>query len=101
MKEITPQELKALIDEKKDFQLIDIRDKVEKNKLDMGGELIEMGRIPGNLDKINDDKQVILYCKSGVRSAKVVAFVEEKKGHKQIYSLKGGILAWKKEIKDD
>ena len=98
MKEITPQQLKVLIDGKKDFQLIDVREKFEKDKSDIGGELLQMNRIPGNLDKINDDKQVILYCKSGVRSAKVVKFVEEKKNHKQIYNLKGGIVAWMKEI---
>jgi adenylyltransferase/sulfurtransferase len=100
MKEITPQQLKVLIENKEEFQLIDVREQSEKDKQDIGGELLQMNRVPGNLDKINDDKPVIFYCKSGVRSAKVANFVEMQKDNKQIYSLKGGILAWKKEIKD-
>ena len=64
MKEITPSELKQLIDEKKDFQLIDVREEYEFDEANINGELIPMGEIMDNLEKISKDKtwRVRLAC---------------------------------------
>ena len=53
MKEITPSELKQLIDEKKDFQLIDVREEYEFDEVNIKGELIPMGEVMDNVDKIS------------------------------------------------
>jgi len=45
MKEITAQELKAKIDNKEDFQLIDVREEHEHEGANIGGELIPVGTI--------------------------------------------------------
>lgn len=47
--------------------------------------------IANDLDK---EKPVYIYCRSGMRSAKAGKILEEM-GFKEIYDLKGGILAWK------
>ena len=48
--------------------------------------------------KIASDKNVVVHCRSGVRSAKAIQALEKKYGFKNLYNLKGGILAWASEI---
>jgi len=98
VKEITVQELKFLFDDKKDFQLIDVREKFERDIANIGGKLIPLGKIQFQLTKIEKDKQVVIYCRSGRRSAEAVKLLEEATGHVKLYNLKGGILAWSAEI---
>lgn len=98
MKEITVQELKKLKDEKADFQLIDVREPHEADICEIGGELIPQGEVPANVDKISRDKQVIIHCRSGARSGNMVKWLEANHGFTNLYNLKGGILAWAKEI---
>jgi rhodanese-related sulfurtransferase len=98
MKEISVQELKQLIDSKADFQLIDVREPHEVDICEIGGELIPMHDVPHNLDKISKDKQVVVHCRSGGRSGQIIQFLEKNHGFTNLYNLKGGILAWAKEI---
>lgn len=95
--EITVQELKSKIDNKEDFQLIDVREAFEYDISNINGELIPMGTVPFNLDKIATDKPVIVQCKSGGRSGQIVQFLKSK-GFDNVYNLKGGIFAWIDEI---
>lgn len=98
MKEISVQELKQLIDEKKDFQLIDVREEHEFDEANINGELIPMGEVMDNVDKISRDKQVVVHCRSGKRSASVISALESQHGFTNLYNLKGGILAYIEEI---
>ena len=97
IKEITVQELKEWQDNGKDFQLIDVREQSEYDEAHMNGELIPLGTIPQNLDKINGDKPVVIHCRSGKRSANAIAFLQKELGHEQLYNLQGGIIAWQKQ----
>ena len=47
-----------------------------------------------SLDKLDKEKPLYLYCRSGVRSVRA-AKIAEKLGFKEIYDLKGGFNAWK------
>ncbi len=98
MQEITVQELKALQDAKADFQLIDVREPHEYDICEIGGELIPMAEVPFNVDKISRDKQVIVHCRSGKRSGDIIHWLEKNQQFTNLYNLKGGILAWAKEI---
>lgn len=98
MKEITPQELKQLTDDKKDFQLIDVREEYEFDEVNINGELIPMGEVMDNIDKISKDKQVVVHCRSGKRSATVISALESQHGFTNLYNLKGGILAYIDEV---
>lgn len=97
MKEITSQELKTLIDNKANFQLIDVREPHEFDEVNINGELIPMGDVMDNLDKIAKDKQVVVHCRSGKRSAAVIQALEAE-GYNNLYNLKGGILAYIEEV---
>lgn len=101
MKEVTVQELKEMMDSGAEFQLIDVREPHEYDICNIGGELIPQGEIPNNVDKISKDKQVIVHCRSGARSGNMVQWLESNHGMENLYNLKGGILAWAREIDDE
>jgi len=101
MKEINVTELKALLDSGADIQLIDVREPAEFESAQIGGELIPLGTLPQNIDKISKDKQVIVHCRSGKRSANAIMFLENNFGYENLYNLEGGIIAWRDEIDED
>lgn len=98
MKEVTVQELKKMIDEKAEFQLIDVREPHEWDICHLNGELIPQAEIPHNVDRISKTKQVILHCRSGARSGNMVQWLEKNHGFTNLFNLKGGIKAWATEI---
>ena len=98
MKEITALELKAKIDNKEDFQLIDVREGYEHEMANISGELIPLGTVMANADKISKDKPVVVYCRSGNRSGVAIMQLEAKYGFNNLYNLKGGIMAYAKEV---
>jgi adenylyltransferase/sulfurtransferase len=98
MKEITVSELKEMIDSRTDLQLIDVREEHEYETANIGGELIPLGTILSNSDRISRDKPVIIHCRSGARSGTAVTVLEAQFGFTNLSNLKGGILAWAQEI---
>ncbi|HEX7415334.1 MAG TPA: rhodanese-like domain-containing protein [Bacteroidia bacterium] len=98
MQEITVKELKSMMDAKEDFQLVDVREQYEYDICEIGGELIPMGEVADNIAKIVRDKKVVVHCKGGKRSASVISMLEQEHGYKNLYNLKGGIMAWANEV---
>lgn len=98
MKEITVQELKSRIDKGDDFQLIDVRETHEREFASIGGDHIIMSTVIQNIDKISKDKDVVIYCRSGIRSGNVIKLLERKHGFSNLNNLLGGILAWSDQI---
>ncbi|MCU0416162.1 MAG: rhodanese-like domain-containing protein [Cytophagaceae bacterium] len=101
MKEISVTELKELKDSKADFQLIDVREPAEFEEANLDGILIPLQTLPSQVEKIAKDKQVVVHCRSGKRSANAIAFLEANYGFENLYNLVGGILAWRDEIDPD
>lgn len=98
MKEVTVKELKAMIDNKEDFQLIDVREEHEFDICNLNGKLIPMGEVMDHVAEISKDKKVVVHCRSGKRSATVIGALEQNHGFTNLYNLQGGILAWAAEI---
>ena len=96
--EISVQELKEWRLEGKDFQLIDVRETYEYDIVNIQGVLIPQGEIVNQENSIAKDKPVVIHCRSGVRSAKVIKELEAVHGFKNLLNLKGGILAYANEI---
>ncbi|MFK7950310.1 MAG: molybdopterin-synthase adenylyltransferase MoeB [Saprospiraceae bacterium] len=90
---ISAKAVKKMIAEKVDFQLIDVREQKEYDLGNIGGELIPLGTILENQDKISKDKQVVIHCQSGKRSQKAIELLEEA-GFENLWNLEGGILAY-------
>lgn len=98
MKEVNVQELKTMIDNKEDFQLIDVREEHEFDTCNLNGKLIPMGEILDHVAEISKDKKVVIHCRSGKRSGNVITLLEQNHGFTNLYNLNGGILAWAAEI---
>jgi len=98
--EISVKELKTMMDENKDFVLIDVREKIEWDicKIDRA-ELISSGQLMNEnfLDNVDKNKLIIMHCHTGRRSAGAVQLLKDK-GYKNVKNLVGGIDAWSKEI---
>ena len=101
VKEISVKELYDMQVRGEKFQLIDVREQHEYDIVNLGGELIPLGTVVDNADKIDNDKPVVVHCKMGGRSAKAIRELEEKYGFKNLYNLKGGILAYIDEVKPE
>lgn len=98
MNSITVTELKTLIDNKEDFQLVDVRETYEYENANIDALLIPLGEIPARHEEILKDKKVVVHCRSGVRSANAIVFLEQNFGYTNLYNLEGGIMAWAREI---
>ena len=98
IKEITVQELSRKIANNDDFQLVDVREDFEYEAANLKGLHIPLANVLLESDKIEKEKQVVVYCRSGRRSAAAISQLEQQFGLKNLYNLKGGILAWAQEI---
>jgi rhodanese-related sulfurtransferase len=98
MKEKTVSELKQMRDDGVDFQLIDVREEHEFDMCNLEGDLIPLGNLLTEIEKIRKDVPVIVHCRSGSRSAAAINELEKRFGYENLYNLKGGIMAYSKEI---
>ncbi len=96
--ELTPAELQELMkNEPNKIQLIDVRETWEYNNGNIGGISIPLAEIENHINEILSDGKVVLICRSGSRSKKVLDQLQ-KSGFKNLYNLKGGLLEWVKNI---
>lgn len=101
VREITVNTLRDWQQSGEDIQLIDVREPYEYAIVNMQGELMPLGNVLDFASHIDRRKKVVVHCRSGVRSAKAIRLLEEEQGFENLYNLKGGILAWAKEIDTD
>ncbi len=104
---ISVVQLKAMLDEReagtRDFVLIDVREEVEWEIVQIpGATLIPKGQfLDGSaLTNLPTDKQIVLYCKVGGRSAEALAVVQGA-GFTDAIHVGGGINAWVAQIEPD
>lgn len=97
--EISVHELKERLESDDDLLLLDVRQPDEYEIANLDGELIPLGELPERLNELDDyrDKSVVVYCRSGRRSAKAVAYMRGQ-GFDRAVNLRGGINAWSEEI---
>ena len=98
MNQISPTDLKEKIDSGLPFQLIDVRERLEHDTYNIGGQLIPLGKILERKDLIQTDIPVVVYCKMGIRSQIAIQRLQEKYGFTNLYNLQGGMERWKREI---
>tara|TARA_A100001015_G_scaffold303066_1_gene392085 strand:- start:136 stop:462 length:327 start_codon:yes stop_codon:yes gene_type:complete len=97
-KNINVQQLKIKIDNGDNFILVDVREKFELDIASLPNAIhIPMREIPDNLDKLNTNHEIIVFCKSGIRSMNVCNFMYNN-GFKRVFNLTGGIKSWSEEI---
>ncbi len=102
MQEVTVKELKARLDaglDKTRTILLDVREPNEWDIAVIPNSLkIPKAQVKDFVHELAGADEIIVHCRSGVRSAEVVEFLHTQFGWKNVKNLKGGILAWSKEI---
>ena len=94
IKEASVESLKRRLDAGDDFLLLDVREPQEHQICAIpGSTLIPLGDLPSRLVELEGGREIVVHCKSGVRSAKAVKLLQEA-GFVDAANLKGGILAW-------
>lgn len=84
----------------KDFELVDVRESGEFDIVRIDGSvLIPQGRILSGeaWAELPQDRDIVFHCKSGARSAAVLA-AARKAGYQRVSHLDGGILAWVRDV---
>ena len=97
---ITVADLKEMLDAGKDPYLVDVREPVEYEIVKIpGGVLIPKDRILSGeaLAELPQDKPLVLYCKTGVRSAEALAAVKAA-GFRDAVHVQGGVTAWATQV---
>jgi adenylyltransferase/sulfurtransferase len=91
---VTVEELKAKIDKGDALAIVDVREprewdicRIEK------ATLIPLGELPQRMDELDRQREMVVLCKMGGRSAQAVAFLRQQ-GFEHVHNLDGGILAW-------
>jgi rhodanese-related sulfurtransferase len=101
--EISVTDLKSRLDND-DVWLLDVREPREWEICRIeGATLIPLGEILKRIDEIpqgNGSKDIVIHCKSGIRSAKAVNLLRER-GYTRVQNLRGGILEWIARIDPD
>ena len=99
MQEITATELNELINSGADVQLIDVRQPAEHNFARIpGAKLIPLGEIVNRMDEIDPNRNTVIHCKMGGRSAQAIQVLERAGFKGQVRNLRGGITAWSNEV---
>ena len=100
MKTLTCKALKERIDNKEDFVLLDVREPHEHDFARIeyqDNPLISVGELDYEYKQLDPNKDYVIYCRSGMRSAQACELLEEK-GFKTTANLIGGINQWAQDI---
>lgn len=97
-RDIDPPVLKARLDAGEPLQLIDVRDPVEQQVSALPGALvIPLERLGHRLKELDPQVEYILFCRTGVRSARGVRQMAAA-GFQRVKNLRGGLNAWADQV---
>jgi len=101
-KSINVGELKKINDNQENFILIDVRTYSERIQAEIPIKSIHIpiDQIPSKINELNVNDNIVIYCKSGKRSARVCEYLIQN-NFKNILNLSGGILAWAEEVRPE
>ena len=99
MEEITAIELKQRLDKGDDIQIIDVR---EPHEYEIGqipnSKLIPLGQVLNRMNEIDPDRETVVHCKMGGRSAKAIDALKRSGFPGKLVNLAGGITAWSNDV---
>lgn len=97
VRSLPPAEFRAAYQNSKKALMIDVREFFEykKSRLKDALNIPSMGNLDIAIDTIDKSNDLFFYCTSGFRSKRVAKYFYEH-GFPLVYSLDGGIMAWRK-----
>jgi sulfur-carrier protein adenylyltransferase/sulfurtransferase len=98
MDEMTPEELAARMRDGPPLELIDVREPYEAKIAEIpGARLIPLGEFQGAIPSLDPDREYVIMCRSGARSARAVGALRQA-GFAKVHNLAGGILRWSDDV---
>jgi molybdopterin/thiamine biosynthesis adenylyltransferase/rhodanese-related sulfurtransferase len=95
--EVTPRELAERLKTETELTLIDVREPYEWNIARLpGAQLIPLGELPAALSTIDGSREIVVYCRSGMRSADATR--QLRAAGLRASNLAGGILRWSDDV---
>ncbi|HTO77396.1 MAG TPA: rhodanese-like domain-containing protein [Thermoanaerobaculia bacterium] len=96
--QVSVEELKQRLDRGEKPLLLDVREPHEYALSDLPGAIkVPLQTLPRNLERVPKDRDLVVYCRSGGRSANAVQFLRQM-GYEKAVNLAGGINAWAERI---
>src|SRR5262249_35675812 len=96
--DMTVEQLKARLDRGEKVFVLDVRNPPEYEICRIAGSvLLPLPDLANRFRELDEDREIVVHCKSGMRSAKAVAFLRQQ-GFTKVRNLTGGILAWAEKI---
>ncbi len=96
--DITVEELSQLLKQGNEVFILDVRNPEEYQICQIAGsKLLPLPELPRHWQELDKDQDMVVHCKSGMRSAKAIQFLKQQ-GFTKLRNLKGGILAWAERI---
>lgn len=98
VEEIGAAELKRRLDAGEPIEIVDVREPSEWALCRIeGARLIPLGSLATRVHELDPSRTYVLQCRSGVRSARALALLRQS-GFHHLLNLRGGILAWAREV---
>src|SRR5262245_8863955 len=98
LREITAEELKARLDAGEELFILDVRNPEEYEICHLpGSHLLPLPALPQRFGELDRGQEMVVHCKSGVRSQKAIQFLRTQ-GFDKLTNLKGGVLAWADKV---
>ena len=96
--DITAWQLNEILNNGDDIHLLDVREPHELEISHLGGaQLIPLGQLASRLSELDSADEMVVFCKSGTRSARALELLVSA-GFRKAKNLKGGINAWAVEV---
>ena len=96
--DLTPAELHRQMQAGQAPLVLDVRNPEEFQICRIpGSRLLPLPELPQRFEELDRDAEMVVHCKSGMRSAKAIAFLRQQ-GFTKLRNLKGGILAWADQV---
>jgi len=87
-----------MLDRGDSFVLLDVREPHEYKIASIpGAKLVPLGEVARRLDEFDKNADIVIHCKSGMRSAKACGILKQA-GFEHVRNMKGGILAWSDQV---
>ena len=97
VRNLSPTELKKLLDDKTALRLYDVRPAAERARASIAGALPFEDQARAELEKLPKDTMLVFHCHHGGRSAAAAEQVVQK-GFRNVYNLAGGIDDWSTQV---
>jgi NADPH-dependent 2,4-dienoyl-CoA reductase/sulfur reductase-like enzyme/rhodanese-related sulfurtransferase len=91
---ITPMEVKARLEAKEDFVLLDVRSPAEHQQENLAGStLIPLGALRSRLGELPKEKEIVAFCKVSLRGYEAAKILQGA-GFKRVRVMDGGLVVW-------